>query len=310
MRVIRLADSVQPPVVIEGDAARPQPGPGELLVRVWAAGLIATELSWYPTTHLKNGASRKGAVPGHEFSGVVTAVGEDVGSLEIGHEVYGMNDWYSDGAMAEYCVAPYFGIVPKPVSLTHAEAASVPISALTAWQGLFGHARLQAGERVLIHGGAGGVGVFAIQLARIHGAHVFTTALARDREFVMSLGAEQVIDYKESRFEDFAKEIDVVFDTVGGETLQRSWSVLRASGRMVTIVSTEADSSDPKVRQAFFIVEPDQKQLAEVGRLLDDGQLHCVVDEVIPLSEAPEAYAGKVSRRGQGKLVVAIPHVN
>jgi NADPH:quinone reductase-like Zn-dependent oxidoreductase len=309
MKSVHLTGSVQPPVV-EGDTARPIPGRGELLVRVCAAGFIATELSWYPTTHLKSGAPRNGAVLGHEFSGVVAAVGEDVGSLTIGHEVYGMNDWYSDGAMAEYCVAPYFGVASKPPRLTHIEAASVPISALTAWQGLFEHAKLRAGERVLIHGGAGGVGVFAIQLARLRGAHVFTTGLERDRELLSSLGAEEIIDHTESRFEDFAKEMDVVFDTVGGETLKRSWSVLDAPGRLVTIVSTEADSSDPKVRQAFFIVEPNQRQLAEIGRLLNDSQLRCVVDKVIPLSEAPEAYAGKLAKKGPGKLVVAIPRIN
>jgi NADPH:quinone reductase-like Zn-dependent oxidoreductase len=306
MNSVHLTDSDQPQVVMQSDAAPPQAGRGELLIRVFAAGFIATELSWYTTTHLKTGAARKGAVPGHEFSGVVAEIGEGVGSLVVGHEVYGMNDWYSDGAMAEYCVAPYFGVALKPESLTHVEAASVPISALTAWQGLFDHARLQAGERVLVHGGAGAVGGFAIQLARLHGARVIATASARDRELVANLGAEQVIDYRESRFEDFAKEMDVVFDTVGGETLKRSWGVLSAGGRMVTIVSTESASADPRVRQAFFIVEPNQKQLGEIGGMLTSGRLRCVVDKVIPLSEAPVAYAGKVPREGRGKLVVAI----
>jgi NADPH:quinone reductase-like Zn-dependent oxidoreductase len=155
---------------MQQDASVPRPGRAELLIQVCAAGVILTELSWYPTSHRKTGEARVGAVPGHEFSGVVAAVGEQVGSLEIGQDVYGMNDWYSDGAIAEYCIAPFFAIAPKPHSLTHAEAASVPISALTAWQGLFERAKLQPGERVLVHGGAGAVGIFVIQLAKLHGA--------------------------------------------------------------------------------------------------------------------------------------------
>src|SRR5579863_9247197 len=241
MRVIRVTGSVESPSLVEGDAPQPRPGRGELLVRVHAAGIMLAEVSWYPTWHSKTGDARSGAVLSHEFSGVVTAVGEDVGSLEVGHEVYGMNDWNSNGAMAEYCVAPFFALAPKPSSLTHAEAASVPISALTAWQALFDHAKLQPGERVLIHGGAGAVGAFAIQLAHLHGAHVITTVSAKNRDFVLSLGAEQAIDYQQSRFEEHAKQVDVVFDTVGGETLKRSWNVLAPGGRLVTVVSTETE---------------------------------------------------------------------
>jgi NADPH:quinone reductase-like Zn-dependent oxidoreductase len=303
MRVVRLNGSAQPHL-IEAEAPRPQPGPEELLIRVCAAGVILTELSWYPTSHSQDDTARAGAVPSHEFSGVIAAVGEHVGSLEIGLEVYGMNDWYSDGALAEYCVAPFSAVSPKPRSLTHAQAAAVPISALTAWQGLFDRAKLQPGERVLVHGGAGGVGVFAVQLARNHGANVIATASGRDRDFVTSLGADSVIDYRASKFEELAKDIDVVFDTVGGETLERSWSVLKPNGRMVTVVS--GDSPDPRVQRAFFIVQPDRKQLAEVAELLDSGKLRVFVDAVIPLAEAPAAYAGRAPRHGRGKLVVAV----
>ena len=255
------------------------------------------------------GQSRVGAVPGHEFSGVVVGVGEDVGHLGVGHAVLGMNDWYSDGAMAEYCVAPFFSVVPKPGNLTFVQAASVPISALTARQALLDHARLRRGEHVLIHGGAGAVGVFAIQIARLYGAHVTTTASAQNRDFVAGLGAERVIDYHESRFEDEVKDMDVVFDTVGGQTLARSWSVLKPGGRIVTVVSTEANSADPRVRDAFFIVEPNQKELVEIARLLSGGQLRPVVDSVVPLSKVPDLYAGKVQRRGRGKVVVSIPDI-
>jgi NADPH:quinone reductase-like Zn-dependent oxidoreductase len=306
MRTICLAGTIQPPSLIQQNAPEPQPGRGELLIRVRAAGLMLTELSWYPTTHRKTGDARLGAVPAHEFSGVVAGVGEDVGSLEIGREVYGMNDWYSDGAMAEYCIAPFFAVASKPCRLSHDEAAAVPISALTALQGLFDHAKLQRGEHVLIHGGAGAVGVFAIQLAHLHGARVTATASTGNCDFVASLGAETVVDYQKSRFEDSVGEMDVVFDAVGGETLDRSWGVLKPDGRMVTVVSTAEGSGDPRVQKAFFIVEPNQKQLFEVAALLDSGLIRAVVDGVIPLSQAPDAYAGKVERHGRGKLVVAV----
>lgn len=305
MKCVRLADSSQAPMLVQDELPQPRPGPGELLVRVRAAGVIPTELGWYPTSHTKTGEKRNRAVPSHEFSGVVAAVGEHVGSLEVGHEVFGMNDWYSDGAMAEYCVASFFGVAPKPGALSHVEAASIPIGALTAWQGLFEHAKLQPGDHVLIHGAAGAVGVFAVQLARFHGAHVVASASAENAEFVKSLGAERVIDYHTSRFEDSVKDMDVVFDTVGGETLERSWSVLKPQGRMVTIVSGAENTTDERVRRAFFIVEPSQKQLVEVGCLLDDGILRPVVGGVAPLSEAPGVFAGKIPK-ARGKLVITI----
>ena len=310
MQALHLNAPVTGTSAVESDDSRPKPGPGELLISVRAAGLTATETSWYPTTHTKSGGARVGAVPGHEFSGVVSAIGDGVGSLEIGRAVYGMNDWYANGAMAEYCIAPFFAVAPKPACLTDTEAASVPIGALTAWQALFDHAQLQPGERVLIHGGAGAIGTFAIQLAKLHGAYVVATASSRNCDFVRGLGADEVIDYHASRFEDVARDIDVVLDTVGGDTLERSWTVLRPSGRLVTVVSAEANSADPRVRKGFFIVEPIQKQLFLIAELLDTGKLRAVVDSVIPLSQAPEAYAGKLPREGRGKVVISIPAAN
>ena len=306
MKALRVDTGVQPPVVHAAEAGRPQPGSGELLIRVCAAGLMPTELSWSPTSYTKSGAPRIGAIPGHEFSGVVAGLGANAESFDMQAEVYGVNDWYSDGAMAEYCVAPATAVAGKPRTLSHAEAASVPISALTAWQALFDHADLKPGERVLIHGGAGSVGGFAIQLARLHGAHVTTTVSAQNRDFVLSLGAAQAIDYRAQRFEDYTKGMDVVFDTVGGETLERSWSVLKPGGRLVTVGSGAESSSDPRVQKAFFIMEPSRRQLEDIAAMLDTGKLHAELDAAIPLSEAADAYAGRVNRKGRGKLVVQI----
>jgi NADPH:quinone reductase-like Zn-dependent oxidoreductase len=307
MRILRLSDSAQPPVLVEDHVPQPQPQRGELLIRVYAAGVTSKELLWYPTTHSKTGERRSHAVPGHEFSGVIAAVGEDTVGFEIGQEVYGMNDWFSDGALAEYCITQPTSVAHKSPRLTHVEAASVPIGALTAWQGLFDRARLQAGERVLVHGGAGAVGVFAIQLARLHGAHVTATTSARNLAFVAQLGAEQVIDYQAVHFEENVPDMDVIFDTVGGETLQRSWSVLKSGGRMITIATDSETITDDRVKQAFFIVEPNHEQLTRIGDLLEAGDLHPVVDAVLPLTHASAAYTGEVrQKRGRGKLVVAV----
>ena len=165
-------------------------------------------------------------MPGHEFSGVVAAVGGEADGFKVGDEIYGMNDWFADGATAEFCLTQPQNVALKPKSLSHELTATVPIGALTAWQGLLDRAKILAGERVLIHGGAGAVGLFAVQLAHLHGAHVIATASAENAELVKQLGADQVIDYKASRFEDEVRNVDVVFDAVGGETLERSWGVL------------------------------------------------------------------------------------
>ena len=310
MRSMRLSESTQAPVLIEEHVPQPQLQRGELLVRVYAAGVTPTELLWYPTTHNKDGEKRSRAIPGHEFSGVIAAVGGETVGFEIGQEVYGMNDWFADGAMAEYCVTQPTRVAPKPLRLTHVEAASVPIGALTAWQGLFDRAKLQAGEHVLVHGGAGAVGIFAIQLARFRGARITATESAQNLDFVTGLGAEQVIDYRAVPFEENVSGMDVVFDTVGGETLQRSWGVLKPGGRMTTNAANSEMTTDDRVKQAFFIVEPNHEQLIRIGDLLESGALHPVVDAVLPLTQASAAYTGEVrERRGRGKLVVTVAHV-
>ena len=218
-----------------------------------------------------------------------------------------MNDWYAQGASAEFCCAPPSAIALKPAQLTHVEAASVPIDALTAWQGLFERAQLQAGERVLIHGGAGAVGVLAIQLARRSCAHVLTTAFGRDRDFLLRLGAERVIDYHTERFEDIARNVDAVFDAVGGSTLQRSWDVLGRRGRLVTIVSTVQSADDERTKQALFFVEPNRQQLCDIAAMLDAGELRPVVGTTLPFAQAAAAYAREpVRHRRPGKTVVTL----
>jgi NADPH:quinone reductase-like Zn-dependent oxidoreductase len=285
----------------------PTPGKGEILVRVEASAVTPSKLVWYPTTHTASGGPRPTAVPGHEFSGVVVALGEGAEGFSADREVFGTNDWFRDGAAAEYCLTRPSEIALKPSSLTHAEAAGVPISALTAWQGLYERAKLQSGERVLVHGAAGAVGVYAVQLARLRGAHIFATASAGDLDFVAQLGANETIDYRATPFEQLARDVDVVFDTVGGDTLQRSWSVLKPGGRLVTIAADSEGRTDERSQAAFFIVEANQPQLQEIARLLDSGQLLPFVDLVLPLSQGPDAYLGKIQKQRRGGKLILDP---
>ena len=307
MRAMQVVESAGGLTLAAGDAKKPKPGEGQVLVQVHAAGVTTTELGWYPTTRQKSGEPRVEAIPGHEFSGVVAELGEGVKDFKVGQKIYGFNDWFQDGATAEFCVTEPSSIAAKPKSLTHVEAASVPISALTAWQGFFEQAKLKAGDRVLVQGGAGAVGAFAVQIAKLHGAHVIATASEKTLSLVKELGADEVIDYREARFEDTVRDVDIVFDTVGGETRDRSWKVLKGDGKMVTIASDAASAADPKVKDAFFIVKSDQGQLVEIANLLDAGKLKTFVKAVVPLKDAARAYAGKVpGALGYGKTVVEI----
>jgi len=294
MRAVCLRSRSGPEGLSCDEVSRPEPKPAEVLIRVRAAGVTPTELTWVPTWATREGAPRPfPVIPGHEFSGEVVALGTGVTAFTVGDLVYGMNDWFGDGTQAEYCVAPADWAAPKPRSLDHSAAAVTPVSALTAWQGLVDRCGLTTGQRVLIHGGSGAVGAFAVQLARWRGAHVIATASAQNLEHVRSLGADEVIDYRAGRFEDVLRDIDVVFDTVGGETLTRSWGVLKSGGKLVTIAASGEVNPDDRTRQAFFIVEANREQLVEVGRLIDEGTLRPEVDGLFRLEEPRTAYEYK-----------------
>ena len=282
MKAMRIEGTGSNRSLQECELPRPQLADDQILIRVHAAGVTPTELQWYPTNFTKAGTPRQ-AVPGHEFSGVVEAIGDRAGGFYLGQAVYGMNDWFADGATAEFCLTTSSSIAPKPARLSHAEAATAPIGALTAWQGLIDRSALRDGERVLIHGGAGAVGVFAIQIAKLAGAQVFTTASSRHREFLQQLGADHVIDYKTERFEEQLRDLDIIFDGVGGETLQRSWAVLKSGGRLVTVAAGSEETKDERTKAAFFIVEPKHQQLMEIANLLQRGQLKTFVDATVPL---------------------------
>jgi len=307
MKVMQVIEATNGRTLQASERPMPVPGPAELLIRVRAAGVITTELQWQPTTHYPDGSLRKHAIPTHEFSGDVAACGEAVKNFQAGQAIYGMNDWYQEGALAEFCIAPASSVAEKPKSLSNEEAATVPISALTAWQALTVQGHLRAPERVLVHGGAGGVGLFAVQLAKSLGAHVIATASAATVPLVESLGADRVLDYRSSRFDQQLRNIDLVVDTVGGETLARSWDVLSPGGRIVTAVSDIPTDAPQRIKDAFFLVQPDGSKLAEIAKLLDTGKLRTFVKAVAPLQDAELAYTNSLpSKLGYGKTVVTV----
>jgi NADPH:quinone reductase-like Zn-dependent oxidoreductase len=278
----------------------PDPGPGELLVEVRATAVTADELTWPETWP---------AIPCHDLSGVVAADGDGVTGWQPGDEVYGLVGFDRPGAAAEYVAIPAADLAPKPVAVDHVAAAALPLGALTAWQALHEHAHLKPGQHVLVHGGAGGVGAYAVQLAAAHGARVTATASARDRGFVAGLGAGQVIDYS-GRFEDQVGDVDVVVDPVGGQTMARSWPVLRAGGILVAIAEEPGASHGGRsdVRGVFFIVRPDGSQLRELATLIDQQQLRPAVSITFELSDLAAAFHAQHGPRPPGKVVVRVDH--
>jgi NADPH:quinone reductase-like Zn-dependent oxidoreductase len=281
----------------------PQPAEGEILIQVHAAGVTPTEKLWYPTSHRPDGSLRMRAIPGHEFSGIVAALGPGTTGYQPGDRVFGLNDWFAEGATAEFCITKPAFVAPKPSSLSHVEAASTPIGSLTAWQGLHARANVKMSERVLIHGGAGAVGLFAVQMAKLQGAYVIATASAANTDLVKQLGADEVIDYQTRRFERDTGKVDVIFDTVGGDTLERSWDLLNPGGQLVTIAADAESDNDPRVKGAFFIVEPKGDQLASIAALIDSGMLKAFVKAEVPLDEADRAYSGSIAGK-PGKIVI------
>jgi NADPH:quinone reductase-like Zn-dependent oxidoreductase len=307
MRAIRLHQVGGSESLLCEDAPKPNPKDNQVLVQVYATAITPTEFAWYPTFHTPDGGSRPfPIILGHEFSGVVDAIGPACTGVQVGNSVYGLSDWFIDGAQADYCLTIRANIAPKPALLDHVQAAAVPISALTAWQALIDRAQLSPGQRVLIHGAAGGVGSFAVQVARHKKAHVIATASKANIHFVAALGADEVIDYRTTPFETIVRDVDVVLDTVGGDTRDRSWGVLSKGGQLVTIAADAERVSQPRVRDAFFIVEPNRDQLIEIAGLIDAGVIRPIVGTTFAMDNFRQAYEEK-PLRGKHVLRIAEP---
>ncbi|AYN42790.1 NADP-dependent oxidoreductase [Streptomyces dangxiongensis] len=296
-----------PENLVEREVERPEPGLNEVLVRVHAAGV--NPVDW--KTRAGGALIEWGAVPavGWDVSGTVETVGPGVGVLRPGDEVFGMPLFPRQaGAYAEYVVAPARHLAPKPASLTHVEAAALPLAALTAWQALVDTADVRPGERVLVHAAAGGVGHLAVQIAKARGAYVIGTASAGKHGLVRELGADEVVDYRAVRFEDVVSDIDVVLDGLGGETAERSLRVLRAGGRLITLPGPDdvPAAVEDGVRAVWMLVEPDHLGLREIAALVERGALRPVVDTVVPLAQAAKAH--EIGERGRttGKIVLTV----
>jgi NADPH:quinone reductase-like Zn-dependent oxidoreductase len=296
-----------PPDVIEvEDIPLPSPAPGEVLVRVAAAGVGPWDAL------IREGKSKVSPPPpltlGSDLSGVLEAVGTGVSQFKNGDEVYGVTNPQFVGANADFAVASADMVAPKPQRLSSLEAASVPVVAVTAWQMLFEHARPEAGQRVMILGAAGNVGAYAVQFAANAGFHVIAVVGSQDVEFVRSLGATDVIDYRVADFADDVRPVDVVIDTVGGNARDRAFGVLKPGGILVTVVSTEFMPARSDVRSAFFYAEVTAARLGAISGLLDSGKVIPHVGSVLPLSDVRSAHAmlaGAPHRRGKIMLEVA-----
>jgi NADPH:quinone reductase-like Zn-dependent oxidoreductase len=278
---------------------------GDVLVRVHAASFTPTELNWPSTWVDRSGKDRWPVVPGHEVSGVVVALGYGTTGLTVGEEVYGLSDWYRDGAAAEYIAVEARNLAPKPAFASHTQAAGVPLAGLTAWQALFVHGGLAEGQTVLIHGAGGGVGTGAVQLAHAVGARVIATGRAWARDLVLGLGADDFIDVDQQQFEQSVSAVDLVFDLVGGEVLQRSWAVVKPGGVVVSVVDPIEASAAARAnaRGIFFVVEPDRAQLIEMARRIDAQELRPVVGQVFNLADGRSAFEAKQGRGLPGKVV-------
>jgi len=297
-----------PETMVFESIARPIAGPGEVLVKVRAAGVGPWD-GWI--------RAGKSALPqplpltlGSDLSGDIEAVGPDVADFRVGDQVYGVTNPQFTGAYAEYALASAAMIAHKPASLGYIDAASVPVIAVTAWQGLFDQARLVAGQTVLIHGAAGNVGAYAVQIARRAGIRIIATAAKQDFAYVRELGADVLVDFHAERFEDAARDVDAVLDLVGGDTQRRSFEVLKRNGKLTSAVS-QPDQELAKshgVDAAFFLVNVTTEYLTKIAELIDDGALRTRVGAVLPLADAREAHLMLEGLRTapKGKIMLSV----
>ena len=284
------------------DAPDPQPAIGDALVHVRAASFTPTELTW-PLWTDRAGHDRRIIIPAHEGSGVIVALGYGTAGVAVGDEVYGLIDGYRDGWAAEYVAIEARSLAPKPKTVDFIEAAAIPQAALTSWQALFDHGHLGAGQTVLIHGAAGGVGSIGVQLARWTGAHVIGTGRAAARRRVLALGAEEFVDVEQDGWENAVKPVDLVYDLIGGEVLARSPAIVKPGGALVSVMAPPATDRDD-IRTVHFVRDASGAQLREITRLVEDGTVQPQVSAVYPLADAREAFMAKSTQHIPSKVVL------
>ena len=303
MKAVRL----HAPVGIDGltyeDAPEPMPAFGDVLVKVHACGITPTELDW-PLWTDPLGHKRDYIIPAHEFSGVVVALGWGTAGVSVGDEVFGLINGYRDGAAAEYIAVEARDVAPKPKAVDHVHAAALPQAGLTSRQALFEHGHLEAGQTVVIHGAGGALGLVAVQLARLIGAHVIATGRSNIKSTVLEMGAERFVDLEQDGWWDAVGQADVVYDTaVGGEVLARSVALVKSGGALVTVSLPPAENR-PDIRTVTFLREPGRAYLKDLAQLVDDGKLSCPVGAVYPLADTRAAFADQSSRKVRGKVIL------
>jgi NADPH:quinone reductase-like Zn-dependent oxidoreductase len=284
------------------DQPAPHASENDVIVRVHASGFTTGELSWPATWTDRAGRDRTPSIPGHELSGVVTELGYGTTGLTVGQRVFGFADWTRNGSLAELVAVEARNLAPLPADIDHSVAASLPISGLTAWQGLFEHGGLRTGQTVLVHGAAGGVGSFVTQLAREHGAYVIGTGRGRHRETAVELGVHEFVDLDADRL-DQVGPVDVVFDIFGGDIARRSAPLVRPGGVLVSVAEPVAVPPE-RGRAVFFVVEPNRPQLAEIAERIRTGRLRSIIGRAVTLDDAPEAFTS--ADRPVGRTIVHV----
>jgi NADPH:quinone reductase-like Zn-dependent oxidoreductase len=306
MRAVQIQEFGGPEVLTIHELPIPSPGQDELLVQVHAAGINPVDTGVRSGRAAALAAAVPPYVPGFDISGTVAAVGSGITNFKIGDEVFAMLDLRRGGGYAEFAIVKEDEAAIKPTNISFSEAASVPLVTLTAWQVLFEVGNLQAGQTVLIHAGAGGVGSVAVQLAKWRGANVIATASDYNHDFLRELGVDVPVDYRTQQFEDFASDIDLVLDTIGGDTQIRSMTTLKEGGKLVSIVGLTAEGRNParNIEVTSILVRPEANQLLAIGELIEDGILNPILSYQFPLTEAPAAHEQSETRRTRGKIVL------
>ena len=306
MKAIVIHEYGGPEVLKYEDIPRPEPKDDELLIRVIAAGV--NPVDGMIRSGMFKGNRAFPIILGGDVAGVVEKVGSKITKLKAGDPVFAYVSLDNSGGYAEYALVTEREAAPKPKSLTYVEAAAVPIAGMTAWQALVDTAKLSAGQTVLIHGGSGGVGSFAIQIAKARGAKVIATASTANQEFLKQLGADVAIDYTKQKFEDIAKDVDVVLDSIGRDTLARSYGVVKKGGIIVSLVARPNEDELQKhgIRGTALNVESTSEQLAEIGKLIDARKIKVIVSQTFPLSEAMKAQQQVATGHTRGKIVLKV----
>lgn len=308
MKAIVVHEYGGPEVLKYEDVPRPEPKEDQILVRVIAAGVNPVDGLIRSGMFAKYEKAAFPMIPGADIAGVVESAGSKITKFRMGDPVYAYISLKNSGGYAEYAVATEGEASPKPKSLTYVEAAAVPVVALTAWQALIDTAKLSKGQTVLIHGGSGGVGSFAIQIAKERGAKVIATASTPNQDLLKQLGVDVAIDYTKTKFEDIAKDVDVVLDSIGKDTLARSYGVVKKGGFIVTLVTRvdQAELDKHGIRGASLSVKPDSNELGEIGKLIDENKIKVVVSQTFPLADAAKAQEQVATGHTRGKIVLKI----